>query len=267
MKNFKLNKKRICLLILTGFILINNSGCGKIEEKIYDIESFTVENYADNQSNIKLNENTVEKNKYNEIESNNQLDNTENVDNKTSPNAYIINDNESQYSEEDNLIINEFNSIKNKVGEFLNSEEVDIAKDKAKGVFISIVDFLFYDGEIKGIKFDDLTDEGKKKILEIITDIDNLVMKKFPTYKEDISSTTKNAYVKASELIKQGVNNIKDFSKEKLGEDNYNSIKDAKDDLVEYTKDAFEVIGNFSSNIWNSAKEKIKSWYEEFRNR
>ena len=147
----------------------------------------------------------------------------------------------------------------------MNSKEAKDDKDKAKGVFISIVDFLFYDGEIKGIKFNDLTEEGKKRVLELATDVDSFIMTKFPMYKEDIADVTKTAYIKASELIKKGANNIKEFSKEKLGEENYNAIIDAKDELVEYTKDAFEIVGNISSNLWNNAKEKIKNWYEGFR--
>ena len=71
---------------------------------------------------------------------------------------------------------------------------------------------------------------------------------------------------KASELIKKGAHNVKEFSKNKLGEDNYNAIASSKDELVEYTKEATEIIGDVSSQLWDSGKEKIKNWYEEFRN-
>ena len=56
------------------------------------------------------------------------------------------------------------------------------------------------------------------------------------------------------------------ISIDKLGEENYNAIKNAKDELVEYSKQAIEIIGNFSSKTWSNVKNKVKNWYEEFRN-
>jgi len=91
-------------------------------------------------------------------------------------------------------------------------------------------------------------------------------MTKFPNYKEDISSTVSIAYKKASELIKSGANNIKEFSKETLGEDNYNTIIGAKDELVSYTKEAIDIIGDFAGTLWDKGKGKIKNWYENFKN-
>lgn len=258
MKNFKFNKDKIITILLAGFVLINTCSCGK-QEFDNKKDSFTVENYQEQTNN------NVEKNKTVENESlgNNSQENDVEI-NVNSQNKEVI-ENQVTYSEEDNIIIKEFTSIKNKIIDFLNSEEVEATKDKAKGVFISIVDFLFYEGEINGIKFEELTEEGKKEVLGLASDIDSLIIKKFPTYKEDISEVTKNAYIKAGELIKKGANNVKEFSKEKLGEENYNAIVDAKDELVEYTKDAFSIIGNVSSKLWDSAKEKVKNWYEEFR--
>ena len=133
-------------------------------------------------------------------------------------------------------------------------------------MFVTIVDFIFYDAEIKGIKFDDLTEDAKQNILETANTIDSKIEKSFPGYKETISDKTKSAYNKASEVIKKGDNSVKEFSKEKLGEENYNAIIDAKDELVYYTKNAFDIVGNVTSNLWEQGKSKVKSWYEKFRN-
>lgn len=264
-KNFKLNSNKVLIILLSGFVLITNNGCSKQVDNNYQ-------------------QNVVENNYYEEVIHNNtdskELNNTE-KDNYTVEKEEPIKDSsvtngtkdmeknntvENSLSEEDNIVIEEITSIKDKVITFLNSEDVDNFKDQAKGVFISIVDFLFYDGEIKGVKFDELTDSGKKKVLNLANEIDELIVKKFPDYKEDISEFTSKAYTKASELIKKGANNVGEFSKDKLGEENYNAIIDAKDDLVDYTKSAFTIIGDFSSKTWNYTKEKIKNWYEEFRN-
>ena len=152
------------------------------------------------------------------------------------------------------------------IDNILNSETVANAKDKVKGAFVTIVDFLFYDSEINGITFDELTDAGKQKVLQIANTIDNKIENKFPNYKDTIADGAKAAFNKASELIKKGANNIKEFSKDKLGEDNYNAIIDVKDEIVEYTKKAIDIIGDFGSNIFNKGKEYIKKWYENFRN-
>ena len=171
-----------------------------------------------------------------------------------------------QYTEADKTVINTFNNIENEVDNLLQSEATESTKDKLKGTFITVVDFIFYDAEINGIKFDDLTEGAKQNILETANNIDSKIDKKFPGYKETISDKTKNAYNKASEVIKKGATNIKNFSKEKLGEENYNAIIDAKDELVYYTKNAFNIIGNITSNVWEKGKSKVKDWYEKFRN-
>ena len=170
------------------------------------------------------------------------------------------------YTSEDKEVISYFENIEQNIDNELNKEKSENVKDKLKGTFITIVDFLFYDSEINGIKFDDLTEGAKQNILETVSSIDNKIMTKYPNYKEEISSTTKSAYNKASEVIKKGSENIKEFSKEKLGEENYNSIINAKDDLVYYTKNAVSIVGEFAGSIWETGKSKIKTWYENFRN-
>ena len=234
MKNIKFNKEKVMCVLLSGFILLNFSGCSKtnIDDDINNNQC-THENINNEQviENIEQNKETNE-------------------------------NNEQTYTEEDLIVINSFNEIKDEI-----SKKIDDSNflDNCKATFITIVDFIFYDGEIKGIKFDDLSEEAKQNILKTSNQIDELITSKFPNYKEDISSTTSNAFNKASELIKKGANNVNDFSKELLGEDNYNAIIDAKDDIVDYSKDAFENISDFTSNLYKDGKTKIKTWYEQFK--
>ena len=91
-------------------------------------------------------------------------------------------------------------------------------------------------------------------------------MKKFPNYKEEISEKTSNAYNKASELIKKGANNIKDFAKDKLGQENYNKIKDFKDKIKSSASDVWDETKNDVKEIAEKAKDKVKNWYENFKN-
>ena len=252
-----INNKKIIAIILSGFIVVNMVGCSKTESTLQ-------ENYQH------YNQETVTENNEPQIEQDEPNINPviESNPNETYTNEPNINTDKTteEYSSADEKAIETFNSIEEDIDNILNSETVNNAKDKAKGVFVTIVDFLFYDSEINGVTFDELTDSGKQKVLEIASSIDNKIENKFPNYKETISETAKDAFNKASELIKKGANNLKEFSKEKLGEENYNAIINVKDEFVEYTKEAIDIIGDVGSDLLDSGKEYIKNWYENFRN-
>ena len=203
---------------------------------------------------------TINKDKVND----NVIDKKEEIINNTNTNnTNTNNSNTITYSDKDTEVINSLNETLTKVKSNVSDNDF---LDSAKGVFISIVDFLFYDGSINGVTFDELTDSGKRKVLEIASSIDSTIENKFPGYKETISDKASNAFNKASEIIKKGANDLNDFAREKLGEDNYQSIIDAKDELIVYTKNAINFIGDVSSSLWNSAEDKLNNWYQNFKN-
>ena len=172
----------------------------------------------------------------------------------------IKNDN---YNEKDNIVIDELNNTLNNIEKSTRDENF---KDKASSTFISIVDFLFYDGTIKGISFDELTEKGKEKVLEISSKIDVKLEEKCPGYKEKISNSTSKAYQKASKIIKKGAKNINDFAKSALGDENYQAIIDAKDELAKYSKEALNFVTGAGSKVFNETKDKLNEWYQNFKN-
>ncbi len=181
-----------------------------------------------------------------------------------------LNDNENKktikndnYNEKDNIVIDELNNTLNNIEKSTQDENF---KDKASSTFISIVDFLFYDGTIKGISFDELTEKGKEKVLEIASKIDVKLEEKCPGYKEKISNNTSKAYQKASEIIKKGAKNINDFAKSALGDENYQAIIDAKDELAKYSKEALNFVTGAGSKVFNETKDKLNEWYQNFKN-
>lgn len=203
---------------------------------------------------------TINKDKVND----NVIDKKEEIINNTNTNnTNTNNSNTITYSDKDTEVINSLNETLTKVKSNVSDNDF---LDSAKGVFISVVDFLFYDGSINGVTFDELSDSGKQKVLEIASSIDSTIENKFPGYKDAISDKASNAFNKASEIIKKGANDLNDFAREKLGEDNYQSIIDAKDELVYYTKNAINFIGDVSSSLWNSTKDKLNNWYQNFKN-
>ena len=187
--------------------------------------------------------------------------------NTQSNNSTTNNTNTSEtitYSSNDEVVINSLESSLTKIN---NGDGSDSSfADSAKGVFVSIVDFLFYNGEISGVTFDELTDSGKQKVLEIASKVDSAIESKIPGYKETISDTASKAFNKASEIIKSGANSLNNFAREKLGEENYQSIIDAKDELVYYTKNAINFLGDVGGKVFNSVKDKLDSWYQDFKN-
>ena len=203
---------------------------------------------------------------------NNSIDNISNNDSTSSKNTQSNNSTNNTndisetitYSNNDEVVINSLESSLSKIN---NGDGSDSSfADSAKGVFVSIVYFLFYDGEINGITFDELTDSGKQKVLEIASKVDSAIESKIPGYKETISSTASKAFNKASEIIKSGANNLNNFAREKLGKENYQSIIDAKDELVYYTKNAMSFLGDVGGKVFNSVKDKLDSWYQDFKN-
>lgn len=243
-----MNKKIIIIGIVSGIALLL-IGC---------LIGIT---YA-NKKNEEVKEEIKEKedNNKEEIKINSKPNDNENKDISNNKDT-IKNDN---YNEKDNIVIDELNNTLKNIEESTQDENF---KDKASSTFISIVDFLFYDGTIKGISFDELTEKGKEKVLEISSKIDVKLEEKCPGYKEKISNSTSKAYQKASKIIKKGAKNINDFAKSALGDENYQAIIDAKDELAKYSKESLNYVTGAGSKVFNNTKEKLNEWYQNFKNK
>ena len=253
-----INKKKIIAVILSGFVLINLNGCSNTDENLKNDSNSNYEktNYSNKKENPQIIIEQSQEENNNQGENSNIEENSKPSESNIKPSLEFETDND-KFTEVDKKAIEFFNNLQDEVNNFLNSEDVNNTKDKAKGVFITIVDFIFYDSEIDGITFDQLTDNGKQKILEIAHNIDIKIENKFPNYKDTIATNTKKAFNKASELIKEGASNFKNFAKDKLGEENYNAISEAKDEFVEYTKEAIDFIGDIGSDLLDSGKNYI----------
>ena len=244
------NKKYIIISIIVAIIFLV---MGVLTGLVYSNKDVIFKDNTFNENNIPQNDSDSKENT-NEIKEEVPKQNNETIKNEVT---------KPSLSNKDNTVINEMNDTLNSINKESSSSNFS---DKAKATFISIVDFLFYDGTIKGVTFNELTDEGKQKVLELANKIDVKLEEKVPGYKEKISSTTSNAYNKASEIIKNGANSLNSFAKEKLGDENYNSIINAKDELVKYSKNALNLVGSAGSKIFSSTKDKLNKWYQSFKN-
>lgn len=244
------NKKYIIISIIVAIIFLV---MGVLIGLVYSNKDVIFKDNNFNENNIPQNDSDSKENT-NEIKEEVPKQNNDTIKNEVIKPSLSI---------KDNTVINEMNDTLNSINKESSSSNFS---DKAKATFISIVDFLFYDGTIKGVTFNELTDEGKQKVLELANKIDGKLEEKVPGYKEKISSTTSNAYNKASEIIKNGASSLNSFAKEKLGDENYNSIIDAKDELVKYSKNALNLVGSAGSKIFSNTKDKLNEWYQNFKN-
>lgn len=258
-----LNTKKIWIII-TSLLILNLSIAIFLAYKVYSLERHNTDESVI--QNVEKNDTIPEKS---EELTEHFLDENENFSSKNETLKEYVSDDDYEvsnqdYSEKDKIVIDELESIEKTTEKVLNEGSTSYS-EKAKGIFISLVDFIFYDGTIKGVTFDELSNSGKEKVLKIVSSIDKKIENKIPGYKESISSKTSIAFKKASEIIQASAQNINEFSKEKLGEENYNSILSAKDELVDYTKQAFTIVKSFSSSTFTKIKDKLSSWYENFK--
>lgn len=265
-----INKKEVYTKVdmVAGNSDVNNNNEIEVIGDTIKIEEEQVNNNTSDNSNDNIDNNVTSSNNASSV-SNSTTTTTTNSSKNTQSNSSNKNDvsNNTEvntYSSNDEIVINSLESSLTKINNGSTSDSS--FSDSAKGVFVSIVDFLFYDGEINGVTFNELTDSGKQKVLEIASKVDNAIESKIPGYKETISDTASSAFNKASEVIKSGANNLNNFAREKLGEENYQSIIDAKDELVYYTKNAINFLGDVGGKVFNSVKDKLDSWYQDFKN-
>ena len=132
-------------------------------------------------------------------------------------------------------------------------------KDSLKNGFITVVDFLFYDGKIKGHTFKDLSASAKLKVLSYAMYFDNKIDTYFPSYKESISSSSSKIYTSVKENIVSSYLNITT----KICEQDAELCSSAKEGFSTIKKN-FGLTWSLLKDIAGDGIENIKSWYEIF---
>ena len=145
-----------------------------------------------------------------------------------------------------------FDQAKKEIKELIESEQVEQAKEKGKEYFITGVDFIFYDKEMNGVTFDDLTEEGKKVTLENLETIDGWIMEIAPDYKDKIGEK----YQVVKDFVSTTYYDVLESIKESLGEENYSAIQEKKNEI----KDSI-------TSTKDKALEKVSEWYKNFKNK
>lgn len=232
--------KKGTLKIFVGIILLEGcfimTGCSD-KKDIYNMDSFEESNYSssnseNNSSNVEINSSKIESSSFENSD----------ADNETN----------------DDIIINYYKEEEQEIDEMLEGDSG--IKDKISEKVITLVDFLFYDGEIKGITLDEISNDAKETVLGILNKIDVKIESKFPDYKESISDKTSSALNWLKEKVHNGAIKIDDFLNRKL--DHYDEIKDFASSFADQTKDDFGEV----KDLITDGVSKIKDKYEDFRN-
>ena len=139
------------------------------------------------------------------------------------------------------------------------SSDKNLGKDIKKG-FVTVVDFLFYEGTINGKTFRSLSTTAKLETLKLFFAIDKKIEDYFPGYKEDISSTGSKIY---TDVKSEALKVYMDVTT-KVCVDNSDVCKSAKDGLAEL-KRSFSLTWDYIKDVSEGGISKLKAWYEIWR--
>ena len=172
---------------------------------------------------------------------------------------------EATYEEtnKDEIVLKYYQDEETKIKRLLNSNDKDM-KQKVSEKVVTLVDFLFYDGEIKGITRTDISDETKNKLMNIIEKVDTKIEKRFPDYKEKISDKTSDALNFIKEKGTNGIHKLDDYLNQKV--DNYDEIKDVANSIISNTKDDFNEVKDLAKSGFSKVKDYYENWREDVKN-
>lgn len=126
-------------------------------------------------------------------------------------------------------------------------------KENAKEYFIRLVDFIFYDKDINGVYFKDLTNKAKLKVISLTLKLDGIIEKYYPNYKDEISDSYKGAKAK---LVALYLDNTSTYC------ENHDDVcKQAKSDFAEMKK-SLNITWDIIKSITDAGVSKLKKWYE-----
>lgn len=141
------------------------------------------------------------------------------------------------------------------------TEDGSDLKEKCKNLFTTVVDFLFYDKEIKGYTFNELTTSTKLKIIKIALSIDNKIDKYFPDYKDTIKEKYTNLKGKAALLYLETTSKLCDS----VGESACSEAREDFKNMKESFGFTWDLIKSGTSKGYNYLKEILDEWYQSIK--
>jgi len=143
--------------------------------------------------------------------------------------------------------------------QYMNQLEQNTIQEESilKQGFITVVDFLFYQGDIKGVKLQDITLKTKLTVLKVALSIDRKIDEYFPGYKETIGTTTKRIYTG----MKEKMISLYLSTTTKICTNNATLCHDAKQDFQSMKK-YYGITWSFIKSLASQGVSNLKDWYE-----
>lgn len=226
-----------------------------LEDEVEDAEKDVEENSSSNTPSSNNTSNNNASNNSSNYSSNNSSNNVTNSNNsgnnsKNTTSNNGANNSSSQVTKSaDEEVLSYVNTIQTSANNGIT--------DTLKSGFITIVDFLFYDGTIAGHTFSELTTSAKLEVLKAALWVDDKIDSVFPGYKETISNGANKVYTSVKGMI---VSTYLDIT---------TSICSSHSDLCESAKRDFQSLKQSFGFTWDMIKDlassgldKLKNWYE-----
>ena len=220
------NRKKLYLIILIIFLIVFG---------------ICVSVYIARHENKKANKPTINNN----VEENEVINNREITD-ETDSDQEILTYFENEITNDNNI---------------LNDDSNTDNENKLKASFVKLTDFIFYEGKINNITFNELKDDTKVAILSDWEILDEKIETKYPNYKDRIESVENKTYNNLKSKKDFLINKLKEAYINKYGEDKYNELMNKKEELKEKMDD----LKNKASEEIDKKKESISSWYKEWK--
>lgn len=202
---------------------------------------------------------------------------TENLDieDKTSISYRIEEDNNLITETSDEEVTEEelttyVSTINDEIDTIVSKEQLTSTDETTlKNTFVTLTDFIFYGGTIKGKTFNDLTTSTKEQIITLYETIDAKIESKFPNYKETIKETSTKTYTNIKDKLTTLKDNLLLSYKEEIGEENYNDQSALLDESISTLKESFtpviDTIVEKSKEVYEDTKNKADTWYQEWK--
>lgn len=245
-----------CILFIASIILVVNGNYFSLKNQTQNQdnnetqikEEQTPTNEVHKQENIKVEESKKEDNTSIKDETTNKEE-TKKEESLTNNNTVV------ETSKNENDIINYFSLRDSEMNETTNQDDRTL-REKAKETFVTVVDFIFYDKEIKGYTFKELTTSAKLKVIKIALSIDNKIDEYFPDYKDVIKDKYENIKGKLAVKYLEFTSDLC----EKVGTDTCNQAKEDFNNMKENFSITWQLIKELASNGSNKVKEFYESW-------
>ena len=152
-------------------------------------------------------------------------------------------------------VVNYFSTLNSVLDK--NDGTESFGKTVKKG-FVTVVDFMFYGGSIKGVTFSQLSASAKTQVLKIAGWIDEKIDRIFPGYKATLSSKYQGIKTKiVTTYLDWATKVCNDEDAKVFNKANCETAKKGFQDL----KSSFGLTWDFIKSITNVGLTKLSEWY------